>query len=73
MHGVPKIIVSGRDPIFIENFWIELFYCFDTQLDHNSYYHRKYDRNIDILNKCLEGYFRCFASDKHTQWVKWFP
>ena len=22
-------------------------------------------------NKCLEGYLRCFASNKQTQWVKW--
>ena len=30
LHGTPKIIVSDRDPIFIENFWTELFFCLGT-------------------------------------------
>jgi hypothetical protein len=39
LHGVPKIIVSDRDPIFTGNFWTELFSCLGTQLAHNSSYH----------------------------------
>ena len=39
LHGVPKIIVSEKDPIFIGNFWIELFSCLGTQLSHMSSYH----------------------------------
>jgi hypothetical protein len=36
LHGVPKIIVSDRDPIFTLNFLMELFSCLVTQLAHNS-------------------------------------
>ena len=25
------------------------------------------------MNKFLEGYLRCFVSDKQAQWVKWLP
>jgi hypothetical protein len=32
IQGVPKIIVSERDPIFTGNFWTELFFCLGTQL-----------------------------------------
>jgi hypothetical protein len=39
LHGVPKIIVSDRGPIFTGNFWTELFSCLGTQLDHKSSYH----------------------------------
>jgi hypothetical protein len=73
LHGVPKIIVSDGDPIFIRNFWIELFSSFGTQLAHNSSYHPQSDGKIDIVNKCLDGYLRSFAYEKHTQWVKWLP
>jgi hypothetical protein len=73
LHGVPKIIVSDRDPIFTGNFWTELFSCLGTQLAHNSSYHPQSDGKTEIVNKCLEGYLHCFASDKQTQWVKWFP
>ena len=44
-----------------------------TQLAHSSYYHPQSDGEIEIVNKCLEGYLRCFVFDKKTQWVKWLP
>ena len=39
LHGSPNIIVSDRDPIFIGNFWMELFSSLGTQLSHSSSYH----------------------------------
>jgi len=30
LHGVPKIIVSDKYPIFTGNFWIGLFSCLGT-------------------------------------------
>jgi hypothetical protein len=71
IHGVPKIIVSDIDPIFIGKFWTKLFACLGTQLAHNSSDHPQSNGKIEILNKCVEGYLHCIAYDKHTQWVKW--
>ena len=73
LHGSPRVIVSDRDPIFTGNFWTELFSCLGTQLAHSSSYHPQSDGQTEIVNKCLEGYLRCFVSDKQTQWVKWLP
>jgi hypothetical protein len=73
LWGIPKIIVSDRDPIFIGKFWTKLFSCLGTQLAHSSSYHPQSDGKTKIVNKCLEGYLQCFASDKQTQWVKWLP
>jgi hypothetical protein len=73
LHGSPKIIVSDRDPIFTGHFWIELFSCLGTQLAHSSSYHPQSNGQTKIVNKCLEGYLRCFSSDKQTQWFKWLP
>jgi hypothetical protein len=64
LHGSPKIIVSDRDPIFTGHFWTELFSCLGTQLAHSSSYHPQSDGQTEIVNKCLEGYLRCFVSDK---------
>jgi hypothetical protein len=69
----PKIIVSDRDPIFTGHFWTKLFSWLGTQLAHSSSYHPQYDGKNEIVNKCLEGYLRCFVSDKQTQWLKWLP
>ena len=73
IHGVPKIIVSDKDTIFIGKIWIDLFSCFGTQLAHSSSYHPQYDGKTEIVNKCLEVYICCFAFNKLIQWVKWFP
>jgi hypothetical protein len=73
LYGVPKIIISDRDPIFTGNFWIELFYCLGTQLAHSSSYHPQYNGKNHIVNKCLEGFIPFFASNKHIQWGNWFP
>jgi hypothetical protein len=44
-----------------------------TQLAHSSSYHPQSDGQTEIVNKCLEGYLRCFVPDKKTQWFKWLP
>ena len=37
------IIVSDKDHIVSDIFWLELFSCLGTQLAHNSSYHPQYD------------------------------
>ena len=69
LHGTPKVIVSDRDPIFTSHFWKDLFSCLDTQLAHSSSYHPQSDGQTEVVNKCLEGYLRCFSSEKQSQWV----
>ena len=73
LHGNSKIIVSDRDPIFTGNFWTKLFSCLGTQLAHSSSYHPQSEGQTNIVNKCLEGYLRCYVSNKKAQWVKWLP
>jgi hypothetical protein len=73
LHGVPKIIVSDKDPIFTGNVWTKLFSCLDTQLAHKKSYHPYSDGKTKIMNKFLEGYLCFFQNDKQTQWFKWFP
>ena len=73
LHGTPNIIVSDRDPIYTGNVWTGLFSYLGTQLAHSSCYHHQSDGKVEIVNKCLEGYLRCFSVDKQTQWIKWLP
>jgi hypothetical protein len=28
---------------------------------------------MEVVNKCLETYLRCFASKKKNQWAQWLP
>jgi len=46
IHGNTNIIISDRDPIFTENFWMQLFSFLGTQLAHSSSYHPQYDGKL---------------------------
>jgi hypothetical protein len=73
LHGMPHYIVSNRDPNFTSNFWQELFKLQGTQLHLITTYNPQTDGQTEIVNKCLETYLRCLASERKNQWAQWSP
>ena len=63
-HGVPHSIVSDRDKVFMSLFWIELFHLQGTLLKCSSTYHPQPDGQSKVVNRSIEIYLRCFASNK---------
>lgn len=73
LHSIPKVIIYYKDPIFIRNFWQELFRLSGTTLSHKNDYHPQIDRQTEVTNRTLEQFLKTFMMEEPTKWLSLLP
>ncbi|KAK8521849.1 hypothetical protein V6N12_066431 [Hibiscus sabdariffa] len=73
LHGVPKSIVSDRDPKFTSRFWESLHMALGSRLNFSTSYHPQTDGQSERVIQVLEDMLRCCIMDFQGTWEKQLP
>ena len=68
LHGVPKVIISDRDPKFTGNFQKSLFKGLNTTLNFSTSFHPQTDGQTERVNQVLEDLLRMYVKDQRGKW-----
>ena len=68
LHGIPKSIVSDRDPRFTSNFWKCLWKLLGTKLAMSTAYHPQTDGQTERMNRTLEDMLRAYVNYEQDDW-----
>lgn len=71
-YGLPKVLVSDRDPRFTGNFWKTLMQQFRTDLHFTTAFHPQTDGMAEVTNRTLSQLLRTHCQDS-TNWRAELP
>jgi hypothetical protein len=72
-HGMPKSIVSDRDPKFTSNFWQALFENIGTQLKFSTSFHPQTDGQSEVTNRTILDLLKSYVNENQRQWETFLP
>jgi hypothetical protein len=72
-YGIPRRVISDRDPQFMAQFTKEL--CKNLKIDQNlsTAYHPQTDGQSEQANQRIKQYLRIYGNDKKNDWVDLLP
>ena len=71
LHGVPKVIVSDRDPRFVGKFWQSCMRKLNTKLNMSTARHPQTDGLTERVNETMQILLRCYTTESGFDWVSY--
>ncbi len=72
-HGLPKKLISDRDPRFTSRFWKELCKRLNIQPRFSTAFHPQTDGQTERANRVIEEVLRHFVDKEHSNWEELLP
>jgi hypothetical protein len=69
LHGVPKVIVSDRDPKFVGKFWQCFMRKLNTKLNMSTARHPRTDGLTERVNETMQTLLRCYCAESGFDWT----
>ena len=73
LHGLPRRIVSDREPKFISHFWRILLEKLGTKLQFSMSCHPQTDGQTKVVNRSLSTMLRAVMKGSHKSWDEYLP
>jgi len=69
LHGVPRVLVSDRDPRFISDFWQSLWRRLNTKLNTSTSRRPQTDGLTERVNETMQSLLRCVCAEAGYDWA----
>jgi hypothetical protein len=73
LHGLPRVLVSDRDPKFVCGFWQTLWRRLGTRRNMSSNRHPETDGLTERVNSPFQQLLRCFCCYDGSDWTTPLP
>ena len=71
--GIPRKIISDRDPWFMSSFTRTLCERLRIKQNLSSAFHPQTDGQLERTNQWVEQYLRIYGNHNATDWAQWLP
>jgi transposase InsO family protein len=73
LHGLPRVMVSDRDPKFVSGFWQTLWRRLGTRMNMSSSRHPETNGLTERVNITFQKLLRCFFCYDGYDWMTLLP